>query len=135
MSYLEWSDEYSVGIRSMDHQHQRLVALLNDLYDAMLHGRGEAVMSHILDGLIDYTDVHFRAEEELMRLGDYPALDEHIREHEELTRHVVALQQELKLLQAMVTTKVIYFLQEWLLHHILETDMKYSTYLAQHGAA
>ena len=31
-SFLEWKDEYSVGIESIDQQHRRLVNLINQLH-------------------------------------------------------------------------------------------------------
>jgi hemerythrin len=38
MPYLEWKDALSIGIKSIDEQHQQLVALVNDLHDAAQAG-------------------------------------------------------------------------------------------------
>ncbi len=35
MALIEWKDEYSTGIADVDHEHQELIALINDLYVAM----------------------------------------------------------------------------------------------------
>ncbi len=35
MSLMEWNEKLSVGVPSIDEQHKKLVAMLNELYDAM----------------------------------------------------------------------------------------------------
>ena len=131
MPFLTWSDKYSVGVDAIDRQHQQLVNLINELHDAMLKGNGNDIMVPILDRLVQYTRVHFESEETLMRRAFYPGLDAHKREHETLTRQVVEFQQEVQNGRAMITIKVMNFLKEWLVHHILETDMKYGPHLAE----
>ena len=65
MAYFSWKDEYRVGVIAIDSQHQRLVSYLNDLYEAMEAGTGREKVIEILDGLIVYTKLHFKTEEEL----------------------------------------------------------------------
>ena len=37
--FISWNDKISVGIQEIDEQHKRLVALINNLYDAMVEGK------------------------------------------------------------------------------------------------
>ena len=67
MNAVSWSSQYSVGIATIDSEHQKLIALINDLHAAMKEG-GEAAMGKILDGLAAYTVSHFANEEKLMHL-------------------------------------------------------------------
>ncbi|MCC6132451.1 MAG: hemerythrin, partial [Acidobacteria bacterium] len=55
MSLITWSDELSVGVSAFDNQHKRLVALINELHDAMSAGKGSKVLGKILSELADYT--------------------------------------------------------------------------------
>ena len=41
MAIIEWKDEYSVGIQSIDQQHKIWVGLINKLHDAMKKGEGK----------------------------------------------------------------------------------------------
>jgi len=62
----------SVNIQSIDEQHKKLVALVNNLNDAMSSGKGQLIMGKILDDLVAYTKTHFATEERLMTTHTYP---------------------------------------------------------------
>lgn len=55
MALIQWSDSLSVNIAEIDAQHKRLVAMINDLNEAMKQGRGRDVIVRIVDGLVSYT--------------------------------------------------------------------------------
>ena len=63
MALIKWNDSFSVGVVEIDLQHQKLVALINDLNEAMLQARGKTVLTRILNELVSYTVVHFGTEE------------------------------------------------------------------------
>ena len=41
----EWNHEYSVGIASVDAQHQKLFAIARELYAAMSAGQGKSALA------------------------------------------------------------------------------------------
>ena len=86
-----WSGQYSVGVASIDAEHQKLIGLLNDLHAAMMTGQGEPSWEG-LDGLSAYTMTHFAHEEGLMRLHSYPAYLPHKAEHDKLIKQVKSLE-------------------------------------------
>src|SRR5215467_2116223 len=125
----EWSNSYSVGIQSIDAQHQNLFAMGRELHNAMSNGQGRASLAKILDRLVQYTSVHFAHEERLMRLADYPELAEHAAEHALLTRKVLQFQQDFEAGRMVITIQVLQFLKDWLHHHIKGSDQKYAPHL------
>jgi hemerythrin len=128
-----WSDRYSVGIPRIDAEHQKLIGLVNDLYAAMLEGRGKNVIDPVLHGLADYTQSHFVNEERLMRLHAYPGYEAHKVEHDNLTKQVKHLQEEARSGKPVVSMEVMRFLQHWLSDHILGVDKQYSAHLRAAG--
>jgi hemerythrin len=44
MSYLKWSDKYSLNVAEIDEQHEKLFSLVNDMYDAMHAGKGTEII-------------------------------------------------------------------------------------------
>jgi hemerythrin-like metal-binding protein len=122
----EWSNNYSVGINSIDAQHQKLFALGRELYTAMSNGQGKASLARILDRLVQYTMVHFSHEERLMRLADYPGLEAHKAEHAALTQQVQKFQSDFEAARVAMTVQLLQFLKEWLQHHIQGSDQKYA---------
>jgi hemerythrin len=65
--FFKWSDKYSVGIKTIDSQHQELVNIINRLFDAVTNHEADKVINSILDALMDYTKTHFALEELLMQ--------------------------------------------------------------------
>lgn len=124
-----WDSSLSVGIMSIDEEHQLLLGLIQKLNLASRSSERE-VISGVLNELIDYTVKHFRHEEELLQKYHYPDVEKHIWEHQELTDKVLAMQKEKRYL---VKENFSALLREWLKHHIVETDRKYADFLAAQG--
>ena len=129
---ITWSDRYSVGIANIDREHQKLVAMVNQLYTAILSGEAPAVASKVLDGLAGYTMSHFANEEALMKRYNYPGYAQHKAEHDKLVDQVRQFQSDLRAGKAKLSQDLMSFLQGWLIGHILGVDKKYTIHL--HGA-
>jgi hemerythrin len=134
MPLMEWDDKLSVRIAAMDEQHQKLVALLNELFDAMMAGQGRDRLGHVTGALVDYTKTHFSQEEELMAQHGYPDLAAHRAAHEALTKKVLEAQQRYRAgASAALSIDMLNFLKSWLVNHIQGTDKKYGVWLSGKG--
>ncbi len=129
MSAFTWNEKYRLNVKDMDEQHRVLIGLVGQLDDAMREGKGKQALGLILGRLIDYTKVHFAAEERLMKASGYPEYHEHKLIHEKMTMRVLDLERQFKDGKAMLTLDVMKFLTDWLQKHILGTDKKYSPFL------
>lgn len=130
MPLISWTSTFSVGIQSMDAQHQRWFTLLNRLHDAMLQGRGKEMLDAILFEMIDYTVTHFRSEEALLESRGYANLLEHVRKHEAFTHQLQEMQTKVSNGDPVLTFDVMDSLKTWLETHILVEDKKYAAVLA-----
>ena len=130
MPLMEWNATLSVSVPSLDAQHQKLIALLNQLHDAMRAGKGAATLATVLDDLASYTRTHFTNEEILMKAHRFPGLEAHTAEHRKLVAEVQKLQADLKA-GHLLTLTVMEFLQAWLSRHILQSDKQYAPYLGK----
>ena len=135
VTLITWSDRYSVGIGRIDAEHQKLVALVNELYAAILENKQAAVVGKSLDGVAAYTISHFSSEESVMKRHGYPDFTEHKAEHDKLVVQVKQLQAELRAGKPALSQEVMNFLQTWLLSHILGMDKKYSSHLQKAGVS
>ncbi|PLX49904.1 MAG: hemerythrin [Desulfobulbaceae bacterium] len=135
MSFFTWKDEYSVGIREIDDQHKKLVAMINELHQALANGKGRDVLGNILQQLIDYTGYHFSSEERLMEKYDYPDYVDHKQIHARLTDKVLELQKEFESSDVKRSIEVARFLQDWLNKHILQTDKAFGPFLTKKGVS
>jgi hemerythrin-like metal-binding protein len=131
--FFPWLSSFETGITVVDVQHRKLVGMLNELFDAINRGEGDAVVGGILDGMLDYTLTHFATEEELFAKYGYPESEEHIQEHNFLRQQVRTLCQKPRTGQNQFALQVAGLLKEWLRIHILRTDKKFAPFLIAKG--
>ena len=84
MSIINWKEEFSTGVVAVDHEHQELIALINELHRSVQEG---VTHDQVVAGLAEiYRQIaaHFAIEEKLMREIHYRALQEHKTDHEAL---------------------------------------------------
>lgn len=128
MSYLQWSDKYSLNVAEIDEQHKKLVNLVNAMYDAMHAGTGRDMIGTVIAEFVEYTDYHFKAEEQLLRRYGYPDYEEHKELHDALSRKAQNFKDAFDSGNAPSTIEVMLLLTNWLNMHILEEDRKYKPY-------
>ena len=135
MAYLEWNDNYSVGIKAMDNHHKKLFDIVNELHTGMSSGNADAALRKVFSELTDYTKYHFTEEENLMSKYDYPELASQKEAHNKLIETLQDLQQQFDERKGEMTIimKMQDFLRSWLLNHIIGHDKKYGPYLNSKG--
>ena len=131
--FVEWKDDYSVGIDSIDQQHKKLLNLINQLQTAVDYSTGEQFEREALDELVDYTKTHFTYEEGLMRDNDYPDFEPHKAQHEKMFEKVREVLAEYEQDQDTAMANAAEYLKDWLINHINGTDKEYSSYLIGKG--
>ena len=131
--YVEWKQEYSVGIDSIDEQHKRLLNLINQLQTAVDYSTGDQFEREALDELVDYTKTHFKYEEGLMRDNDYPDFEPHKAQHEKMFKKVEEVLAEYEQDHDTAMSNAAEYLKSWLINHINGTDKEYSSYLIGKG--
>lgn len=129
MALLEWTDEFSVGIKLIDKQHMILIRTINLLAMAVQRNSSKDLLTEIMETLVDYTDTHFAYEEELFDRFGYPDTAEHKAAHRSLLGKVVDFKQRWDLGQTEIGPELLKFLVDWLRTHILGLDKKYSSFL------
>jgi hemerythrin len=125
----KWDNKYSVGVVSIDTQHQSLFAVGRELRDAMEAGKAKTAVGRILDRLANYTSMHFAHEERLMQLHGYPGLAAHKAEHDALRRQVEEYRAAFRSGNTMINLQLLLFLKQWLLTHIGGSDMNFAPYV------
>ena len=133
MQLIPWQKEFSVSIPSIDIQHQGLLELINQLHEDILLKKEATSLMVIFDGLLNYTQTHFRYEEKLFHEHNYPASKQHIQEHQHLAKKMLSLKDAYLANNDNISIELINLLKEWWNHHILNSDQQYSTFLKELG--
>jgi len=130
---VEWSDDFSVKVSLMDDEHKVLFDLINDLNSAMMDGQSSREIGKILDSLIDYTEYHFNHEEEMLKKISYPNISEQEKYHKLFVNKMKEFKKEMESGEVLLSVKIIDFLKDWLVSHIVNIDTKYSGFTNERG--
>ncbi len=84
MKYLQWTEKFSVGVDSVDYEHQNLMDMINMIYAELDDRRDIAKIKQTVSEVHTEISAHFALEERIMRLADYDEFGAHKNDHEEL---------------------------------------------------
>jgi hemerythrin len=130
MAMMEWEEEYSVGIAAMDRQHKQLIAMINELNEAIANHNNSDAIRTILPRLTYYTNVHFATEETLMYEAGFGELAYHQELHQKLTQKVQEYIKQYLCGNTPEINEMAAFLISWLRNHIQGEDKSYGQYIA-----
>jgi hemerythrin len=130
MVLIKWRDSYSVDIEQIDHQHELLVKLINDMFEVVRDKETNMSPSSQISTLIEYTQEHFDYEEKFLEQAGYEFLDHHKKIHKELVQEVMDLRDLIEKNTDGVSSDLYSFLRNWLVNHILKEDMQYKDCLS-----
>ena len=124
MEYIVWKDSFNIGVKEMDEQHKLLVSNINELYNAINTGNSESVVKPTLIKLTDYIKVHFAAEENLLKMHNYPMIESQIAQHAHYISEIAFMESSL-MNKKQTAQNMLLFLKDWFIHHITTEDLKY----------
>lgn len=125
MVLIKWRDSYSVNIEQIDKQHERIVKLINEMFEVVRDEETNISLSYQIDKLIEYTQEHFNYEENLLEKAGYEFLDRHKKVHKGLVQEVMDLKELIEKNTDGMNSDFYSFLRSWLMDHILKEDMQY----------
>jgi hemerythrin len=127
-----WQEKHlALEIQEIDAQHKELVMVLQQAND-LLRGtpqRQKSFLPGILRKLFYYTEFHFSFEEELMSRHGYPRLEEHRKLHDSFIAEVRGFLEAFKAGDEQLAGKIVEFLKDWIVTHILSRDADYKKYV------
>jgi hemerythrin-like metal-binding protein len=133
MPFLEWNDDYNIGVKEIDNQHRGLFDIISKLFTTRQYEPDGKYYFLTLNKLIEYARVHFATEERYMREAGYAKLAEHKQEHIQFLSEVMKLSQSLEKKEPAIENKILDYLKSWYMTHILGTDRDYQQALRAKG--
>lgn len=127
--YVVWLERYALGHDEIDRQHQRIVHILNRLYEALRNGRGGEEVEGVVNELHDYAETHLIFEEALLAEIEYPDRRPHRAQHFEWRRQARNFRRRLGEAGEDVAREVLAMARDWWLVHIQQEDRKYAPFL------
>ncbi len=82
MSLINWKNEFSLGIESVDMEHREMIELINELDASMEDNASHDMVVESLGEIYARIAAHFALEEKIMRDRHYGEYGPHKRDHE-----------------------------------------------------
>ncbi len=127
ISRFVWKDAFALKVPKMDGEHKVLIEKINFLAEAMekSQGRPSKNVKTAFAALASYTRTHFANEEAFMDSFAYSEEAKHKEIHRALLAQVDKFGSELQA-SRLNASALMNFLNDWLLKHILNVDMRYA---------
>ena len=127
-----WDNRYNTYVDEIDEQHQRLIKLIRKMRAVVENQFNQQIQISVLDELLDYTHYHFNTEETLMVEHQYPFSEIHKRQHDDFTFRIREFREDFCQGKAQAF-RLLSFLINWLIDHILVSDKELCRYLNSKG--
>lgn len=133
MEKILWNENFSVNIKILDEQHQRLFEIVNRLIETSDAVVSSEIISDTLTEMTEYAQYHFSKEEQYMHEYGYPEYQSHKKEHNEFKRKAAELCLDTMQKKTTIPIEILVYLKGWLVNHVLKSDMKYSAFFKKEG--
>ena len=130
---LEWDNKYSVGVEVIDQQHQKMFTTINELIDTVSNYPTKEKVMGVVASLVEYKKFHFATEEKYFKDFNFDGADDHIAKHQQFSDKLVEIQNESGDDYVLFAFKLVDFLEDWLIDHLMTTDQLYKDCFAAHG--
>lgn len=122
----EMKEDYYIGVELIDKQHEELFTIANEAYlllkNEFIVDKFDDIVAIILR-LKEYAIQHFKDEEAYMLGIGHKKLLSHKTEHEDFIEKVNSIDFDtMDRNQTESLLDILEFLNDWLIHHILEKD-------------
>ena len=123
---LQWSEEYSTGIKDIDQQHKLLFKFVNVLEEEIKKGSGAEVIQKAVDFMEEYAREHFRFEEMCMCGVNCAETNNNKEAHGKFIEKLKEFDSKAKTQsnQQEVVIEMHRFVEDWLKTHLLNIDSK-----------
>lgn len=126
---IAWGDHRAEHAKRLEEDHDQLIAMFQELDQAVRDGKSKAALRMVLLGLSSYAQEHFAAEENIMQETSYTDIESHVAEHRAFSVRVQEFTQASEIGDTGVSLEVVSYLNEWLQHHLSITDHALSMHL------
>ena len=145
-----WTEQYSVGVKEIDEQHQHFFAIANDIIE--IAGQENIEIRELLfkiTNLNNYVVYHLLTEENIFQRYNYPDARIHVRAHNDYREKMRQFMSEADKVNGEaregdlgqkegantkdLALKIAQFSGDWLTNHILVMDHKYIAFMHEAG--
>lgn len=131
MGVFAWPGNNMIGCPEIDNDHLPMLRLLDDLHEAMVPGRGSAVIGPTLEALADHETEHFSRAERLLESCGYPDLAAHREMHHRMLEELATLCRRAHEDHLPIAWDTMQTMRRWIRQHINGDDRAAAVYVME----
>ena len=132
MKYLRWREEFSIGVDSVDFEHQNLMDMINLIYAELDDRCDTEQIKQTLGEVHAEISAHFALEERIMRQAGYEEFDAHKDDHENLLDQIRAMMDAIEFDPEHALDVLSEQLADWFSRHFVTFDARLHSSLGDH---
>lgn len=130
-----WRKQLEIGDEKIDIDHRYLICLINTVELTIRTPEHRDLLPATLEQLVEYTHAHFKREESIMLLNNYPRYAQHKQQHQLLIRELADIRQKIEArgdhdFSNDEIADLAKLFRQWLIDHLVKEDMLMKPYLA-----
>jgi len=131
LELITWSNTFSCGIKLIDDQHKKLLALINDIYNHVSGSEEDEAryFEEVIQEIFRYIKLHFETEEKIMIAAKFEGYDEHKTAHDSFRFAIVDNFSDFITGKRFRLYSFTDFLKNWALSHIAVLDKEHFAHL------
>ena len=132
MNYLQWREEFSIGVDSVDFEHQELMDMINMIYAELDNRRDVEEIKRTMGEVHAEISAHFALEERIMRYARYAEFEEHKNDHENLLDQIRTMMEAIENDPENALDVLSETLADWFRSHFVTFDARLHRGLGDH---
>jgi hemerythrin len=132
MNYLQWCEAFSIGVDSVDFEHQELMDMINMIYAELENRRDVEEIKQTMGEVHAEISAHFALEERIMRHARYKEYDAHKNDHENLLDQIRTMMDAIENDPENALDVLTEALADWFRGHFVTFDARLHRGLGDH---
>jgi methyl-accepting chemotaxis protein len=132
-SLIEKSPEILTSINEIDEQHERIITLINQLYDAFISEKPKKEIKELIKNMSDYTAYHFANEERYFKQFGYENATYHVQEHKMFMDKLNKFRKDYQAGEPVDIEELMLFMKQWIFNHFGESDQDFIQLFIENG--
>jgi hemerythrin-like metal-binding protein len=129
----EWKEEYKVGVKAVDEHREKFFEIINKLKRVITEKECKVNVADIFFSLVHYAEHYLIQEEIYFKESGYSKFAQHQESHNNFIERIVQFKEDYKNGKPAVCEDMYFFLENWLINHILHYDIQAVSWLKERG--
>jgi hemerythrin-like metal-binding protein len=129
----EWKDEYKVGVTAIDEHRKKFFEIINKLKRVITGKDCKIKVADIFFSLVHYAEHYLINEEIYFKESGYSGFSVHQESHNNFIARIIQFKEDYQTGKKEVCEDMYFFLENWLINHILHYDIEAVEWLKEQG--